>query len=173
MTPFRKKLFVEVGIGLAIIVPLLGGVFFFSGQIGKFGGQIAASRKELFDRTAGLDAVAALQADYNGKAKRYLEALHSMIPVKDQLINLARDFQVLSAQAHLTSSFTFLGETPAAGGGLGSLTFRLNLRGKLNDLFSFAEQFEKFRYLSLLSSFSVSRGVEESGMITQGSVYYR
>ncbi|MFH1192911.1 MAG: hypothetical protein V1656_01165 [Candidatus Jorgensenbacteria bacterium] len=173
MTPFRKKLFMELGIGIAITVPLLGGSLFFSGQIGEFGGQIVTARKEMLARTDELNAVAALRADYNDGTKRNLETLYAMVPEKDQLINLSRDFQTLSTQARLISSFTFLGETPAVAGGLGSFAFRLNLRGQLDDLFSFFGKFEKFRYLSALSSFSVLRGEKESEMLTQGSVFYR
>ncbi len=173
MDSFRKKLAIEVGIGALIILPLLGGIVYFSSQVGKFGDQIAAARRELFSRTASLSSLAMLRSAYNDKTRRYLETLHQVVPVKDQLINLARDFQSLASQSRLSSSFTFLGEEPAAGGSLGSLSFRLNLGGTLTDLLAFVGKFEKFRHLSALSDFSMTRGAETSQMVAQWKVYYR
>lgn len=173
MSQLQKNLLKEVGIALAIILPLLVGVFFFSSQIERFGSEISAARRDLFSRATALGELASLREDYNNKAKRGLESLYAVIPVKDQLINLARDFQSISSQTQLSSSFSFAGETPPAGGALGHLSFSLDLRGKLENFFAFVAKFERFRYLSLLTSFSISRGVETSEMMTRGNVYYR
>ncbi len=164
----------EIGIGAIIIVPLFGGILFFSSKVEDLSGDIASARKGLFDRTTRLDTFAALRAEYNGRVKGDLNTLYAIVPEKDQLINLSKDFQTLAAQARLTSSFAFVGEVPPSDGKLGAVGFRINLHGALEDFFTFVEKFEKFHYLSLISSFAITRGGERAGdMLAQGNVYFR
>lgn len=156
-----------------IIVPLFGGILFFSSKVEGLSNDIAAARKELFSRTARLDTFAALRAEYNDRVKNDLNILYAKVPDKDQLINLSKDFQALAAQARLTSSFTFVGEIPPTDEKLGAIGFRINLRGAMEDFFTFVEKFEKFRYLSVISSFAITRGELASDMLAQGNVYFR
>lgn len=163
----------EIGIGAILIVPLFAGILFFSSKVENLSEDIASTRRELLARTARLDIFTALRAEYNDRVKGYLSALYALVPEKDQLINLSKDFHTLAAQSRLTSSFMFVGETPPSDGKLGSVGFRINLRGTLEDFFTFTEKFEKFHYLSLISNFSIARGETASDMLAQGNVYFR
>lgn len=174
MDSFKKKLLLEIGIALGIIAVLAGGIFFFAGAISDYSDQIVSLRTRLANQASSLAALASLRADYNSVVKQDLQALNGAVPYKDQLINLTKEFQLLAAQNGLSSSFAFIGETPAAGGSFGTIRFKLEVSGDFNKLPDFVAQLQHFTYLSTFDSFSITRGTGSSGVLsTAGQVYYR
>ncbi|RJQ27010.1 hypothetical protein C4565_05960 [Candidatus Parcubacteria bacterium] len=107
------------------------------------------------------------------KVKDRLKVLVTSVPVKDQLINLTKDFQLISSKSGLQTTFTFVGETPANDLDLGKVTFKLSTEGEFSELIQFISTLQNFYYLSSFDSYSLLRGKESSVLGTRGSVYFR
>ena len=170
---FKKKLGLELGISVVLILGLTGGILFFGSRLETSAEEMRQVRAELALRSKSLNAVAALRSEYDMKIKERLKALIILIPVKDQLINLTKDFQLVSSKDGLQSTFTFVGESSATDFGLGKVTFRLSTEGDFEKLIGFVTTLQNFHYLSSFDSFSLLRGKESSVLGTHGSVFFR
>lgn len=175
MDPFRKKLLWELGIGGGIIVGCVVGLMVLGTYIGTASERIASSRAELLERSAAVGSLSALREAWRTKAEGYLGVLRNVVPEKDTLINVSRDFQSLASQTRTEYSFGFLGETAGEGGDIGALNFRLTLRGDLGNLYTFIERFAGFPFLATIDSFNIERKGPEtrSELIAQGKIFYR
>lgn len=173
MNPFHKRIAVNLSIAMVIIAVLVLGVVIFGFRISTLSDKIAATRHELNERSAALSSLASLRSDYSNKGKPYLGVLYNVIPQKDELIDLSKDFQVIAREDNLNYGFIFLGENSPSQGVLGSVNFSLSLGGELKNLLSFLKDLENFRYLVSLDNVSVSREPELMRMSIRGSVFYR
>lgn len=175
MNEFKKKILVELGIGGGIIAVLAVALVFLGLYLRNASERIAAQRATLLERSAAVGSLATLRETWRTKAQGYLNVLRNVVPEKDALINVSRDFQSLAAQTRTEYSFGFLGETERGARGIGSLAFRLTLRGDLENLFSFMDRFETFPFLSTIDSFSIERkgpGLR-SELLAQGRLFFR
>jgi Tfp pilus assembly protein PilO len=175
MDQFRKKLIIELSV-VGGIVAVLAVVFLLLGfYIGTASERIVAARTELLERSASVGSLANLRETWRTKAEGYLTVLRRVIPAKDTLINVSRDFQSLASQTRTEYSFSFLGETREEGEGIGTLGFRLTLRGDLVNIFSFVDKFAKFPYLSTIDNFTIERKGPgaRSELLAQGRIFFR
>lgn len=172
MNSFHRRIAIQLFVSLAIVAVLVSGIFLFGFQIDKLSGEIAVNRHELNTRSSALSTLASLRSEYANKGQPYLNVLYNVIPSKDELIDLSKDFQVIAQEGGLDYGFTFLGETPPTDG-LGSVRFNLSVGGTLNGFLDFLENMENFRYLVSLEGVSVSRGLDGMRMDIRGSVFYR
>ena len=171
---FKKKLAIELGITAVLIVGLFSGIFIFASKLRTNAEEMVGLREELALRSKSLNSVAALRSEYDMKVKDRLKVLISSVPVKDQLINISKDFQLLSSRAELQSTFTFVGESAATNDSLGKVTFKLSEEGNFEKLIEFISVLQNFHYLSSFDSFSLLRKQEgNSALSTQGSIYFR
>ena len=174
MGPFRKRIAVQLVISLAIVGGLILAVIIFGFQIDKLAEKIAGTREELNERSVALTSLASLRSDFSSKGEAYLNVLYNVIPQKDELIDLSKDFQAIAQEEGLNYGFTFLGETPPSGDVLGSVRFNLTLGGTFSKLLNFLKNMENFRYLISLENVSISRGSEGNmRMDIRGSVFFR
>lgn len=174
MDAFRKKILLEVGIGGGIIVILVVLLLVLGSYIGTVSGKIADARTALLERSASVSSLATLRETWRSKAEGYLNVLMNVIPEKDSLINVSKDFQSLASQTKTEYSFGFLGEATSEGN-IGSLGFRLSLRGELANIYSFIEKFAAFPYLSVIDGFSIERKGPgtASELLSQGRIFFR
>ena len=175
MDPFRKKLFLELGLGGGILVGLTIALVILGTYIGNVSERIASSRAELLMRSASVGSLATLRETWKNRAQGYLNVLRNVVPEKDTLINVSRDFQSLAAQTRTEYSFGFLGESGESEGGIGALSFRLTLRGDLTNLYSFIEKFAAFPFLSTIDNFNIERKGPDarSELLAQGRIFFR
>ncbi len=173
MTTFQKRLILHSSISAAIITILVIGLVLFGKNITSYGKELSDARQTLALQAVSLERLAGLQTQYK-VAEPYVKVLNNVIPKEEDLIDLSRDFQILATKANITHSFSFVGENPASAGSLGSINFRLDAAGKLDNLFSFVKSLEHFRYLTRLDSFTIGRDQEKNSMMTvRGQVFFR
>ncbi len=174
MGPFRKRITVQLSISLAIVGGLVLAVMLFGFQVDRLAEKIAGTREQINERSAALTSLASLRSDYTSKGEAYLNVLHNVIPEKDELIDLSKDFQAIAQEDGLNYGFTFLGETPPSGDVLGSVRFNLTLGGTFTKLLNFLKDMENFRYLISVENVSLTRGSEGNmRMDIRGSVFFR
>lgn len=173
MSSFQKRLAIQASVAFAAVILLLVGIFYFSGKIKERGGILVSAKSELASRSASLEELARLQSQYK-KAKDYLALLGSAIPRESDLFNISRDFQILATQAGISHTFAFTGESPAADGGLGAVNFRLQMEGDIYGIQTFVNSLEKFKYLTRLESFSVSKTKDGRNTASiRGQIFFR
>lgn len=173
MKTFRKKLVTELIISLVAVGVISIGLLFFGFNISKFAKKVVATRQELTERSASLQSLAILRSEYSSKGEPYLNVLYNIIPLKDELIDLSKDFQSLAAKERIDYGFTFIGEIPATSNNLGSVRFSLSLGGGLDRLINFIKNLQNFRYLVNLENISINKGELQMRMNVKGSVFFR
>ena len=173
MDQFKKKLVFEISVAFIIITTLFVGIFFFSGTISDYSEQIGALRKKNADHAKSIATLATLRSQYSSVVKQDLQILNNAVPIKDQLINLPKEFQLLASQYGLSSSFSFVGENPSSPASLGSIRFKLDVSGGFDQVIDFISSMQKFRYLSTYDSFSVTRSGTNGQLSTTGQIYFR
>ncbi len=174
MTDFKKRLWLDLGIALFLVIALLMGIFFFKGNINDYLLRITQARRVLADQTSRVYNEAILETQYNSKAKNYLNILESAIPSYDDLINLNQSLQTLANQYQMTYAFSFAGETEATKDSLGSIGFSLVLGGTdARTSLSFLKTMETFKYLNTINNLSLRSDEKGFTMTLKGRVYYR
>lgn len=175
MDPFRKKLLIRLAVGGGVIVALAATLLILGSYIGNASGRIAAARVELLERAASVRSLAVLRETWRSRAQGHLNVLYNVVPEKDALIGVSKDFQSLASQTRTEYSFGFLGEAGGSEGGISALGFRLTLRGDMANIFSFIEKFAGFPYLSNIDNFTIERKGPESRseLLAQGRIFFR
>ncbi|MEK7506427.1 MAG: hypothetical protein AAB572_02370 [Patescibacteria group bacterium] len=171
---FKKKLIIEASVTFLLMAALFGGILFFKGNMADYMGKIETARASLASRTTSAGDLANLRSQYNSKAKNYLNVLYNIIPSYDQLINLNRDIQTLAARNNVEYGFSFAGETPKSGQGLGTISFSL-VTGSENfsSLMSFIKSLQEFRYLNSIDKISINSDGTKLTMSVSARVFYR
>jgi len=173
MGDFKKQLGFQLGVSLPIIAALLAGVFFFGGKISAYTQKIVYDKATLNGRSNTVKQLADLETQYNNQAKSDMNVLYNVIPSYDELINLNSDFQSLAAQNKVDYGFSFAGETPKSGSGLGYVSFNINSSAsELDPLLSFLKSLQNFRYLSSIDNVSLKEDGGEITMAVNGRVFY-
>lgn len=170
---FAKKFLWNLGIALTIIAVLAIAIFFFAGNISKYSANIIDLRNQLRNRSHSLENLAALRLVYNEKAKGYLSQLYASVPVKDQLITVPRDFQILATRAGVTMTYTNVGDTQPIEGQLGEFRFQMQIQGTADKAIPFIDTVQKFRYLTTVDSVHFSRQGDQVQLSLNGRIFYR
>ncbi|MCL4399866.1 hypothetical protein M1506_01150 [Patescibacteria group bacterium] len=175
MEQFRKRLTNELIISFIIIIALIAGILFFKGNISSYAMNIMNARTELSRISSGVLELSRLQAQYN-EAAGYFDVLSNIVPSYYNLINLNKDLQSIASSNNLSYSFSFAGENPKTADGFGSINFNLAVSSaNLNDLLSFLNSLQKFKYLTAVDgvSFNSSQGTNIITMSVKGRVFYK
>jgi len=174
MNNFSKKLLIELAITFIIIFALGAGVWFFASNIRVYSEKIVSLRKEITRKSKAIDTLAKLRDEYNKRAKNALGILYSQIPLKDQLINLPREYRFLANQAGLGNyGFAFGDEVGPGENTLASVKFNINVSGNINQLLNFIKLLNQFRYLNTVDSISFTSQGDSVSMTVNGRVFFR
>lgn len=173
MTPYHKKLMIQLLIATGVLALLTVVLLVLGSNISRYSVALVQGRQDLLDRSATLQAFAALRSDYNQEVKNDLPLLYTLLPQQDQLINLPKDLQFLAAQDGLTYTFAFGPLTPASDQSFGTVQFQLTLGGTLNELMEFVQRFQKFKYLTKIIAINLSRAGNSYQMSMNAQVSFR
>lgn len=174
MQSFRKKFIVDLIISLVVLMALAGGLIFFGKIIAKTASQIVEARQGLVNKSSSLRFFAQLRKQYNDLAQNYLNIMYNIIPAKDQLINLSREFGTLANAEKLSYGFSFVEEVPVGNSNLGSVVFKINIAGEsLDQLLRFVKRLQNFKYLHSLDGFSLDRQDQGLALSIKGRVFFR
>ncbi|MEK7465684.1 MAG: hypothetical protein AAB631_02820 [Patescibacteria group bacterium] len=170
---FKKRIFVELSI-LAGVVFIMGGtLFYFARSLGVNSDAIVNTRKMLMSRSQSLENFADSRITWNEKGKAYLENLRNVIPLKDQLITLGKDFQFLAGRARLEFSYTPIGETVPTPPNLGFIQFRVSVEGDYDSVQKYITTLQSFRYLTAIDGVSLTRTGNTFQALLSGRTFYR
>lgn len=171
---FTKSTLFNIGVTLALILPLFLAVIFLRSHIKNSVTQIIDARQEINRRINFLVSLVTLNSDYNRFGRNYLTVLKNVVPEQDKLLNLAQELETLAASLKLEFGFSFLGESEPNPPELGYLNFKLNIGAQnISKISSFIQRLEDFRYLISVNGVSINRGSEKINADIIGRVYYR
>ncbi len=173
MNHFYKNLLVESLIFVIVVGTLIGGLLFFRTRIAAATDQIFGVNQELNERSAATQLFSLLKSQFSQNGQSYLNVMHNVVPLKDQLIDLRQEFQFLAGKEGLSYSFSFTGEESASSARLGAVQFTLNLQGSMDKLFRFVKNLQSFRYLITLDGFTINRQGNQIQMVIKGQVFFR
>ncbi|MEK9194287.1 MAG: type 4a pilus biogenesis protein PilO [Patescibacteria group bacterium] len=174
MDSIRKKIITDFVVAIILVVALFVGLIFFRSSIGKTASEIFEKRQTLSERSSAIGSLASFRKQYNERAETYLNVLYNVVPKKDELIDLSKNIQSLANEGSLGYGFSFLSETEAKPPDLGSISFKINVRGQsLETLFKFVDRLQTFRYLVSLSGINFDKRGAEISMDLRGDFYFR
>lgn len=173
MTSFQKKIFLEISIALAIILVLSFALVVLGKNIAKNSSEIVSMRKQLADWTESVQSFALVRLQYNNKAKDYMNILNNVLPRRDSLIELRKEFQFLAAGDNVTMNFSFIGDRQTSSPLIGSVGFSLNLSGSIDGIFEFIRKLDNFQYLLSLDGLTFTRGAEKFDGAIKGLVFFK
>jgi len=173
MQAFKKKLFINIGIIAGVVIIFVVGILISGSSIRANSEKIVAARKEVSDWNMSVQSYSTVRSQYTGRAKEYSEILQRVIPEKDELINLKKDFQYLASSEKLDMSFSFLGEQNTNAPQLGLVGVSLTIQGNLETIGNFFKKLEGFRYLMGVESLTFDNREGKSNASIRGRVYFR
>ncbi|MEX0689986.1 MAG: hypothetical protein WD471_01415 [Candidatus Paceibacterota bacterium] len=171
---FTKKLLTEIGVALAVIIPLIVGIFYLRSTVENKVIAINDYREEIATKISQINSLVNLRSQYNDFASDALTLMRNKIPTKDQLINISQDFEALAQTERVGFGFSFLGETEPSESSLGFISFRLNINGDtFTQILSLIDKIENFKYLTRIDKVSIqtSEGGLDASM--EGRVFFR
>lgn len=175
---FTKKILTRIGIALAIIIPLLLGVLYAKSLIRTTSDRIVDSRKQFAEKAASLSALVGLRNQYNSFGRIYLNVLHNVIPIKDELINISKELEAMAIKNNLEFGFSFRGEKNPTDGDLGYIQYSLSVEGSdIDQIQNFIKDLNEFKYINTVDSLSIRREIDNKIEVIDsridGRVYFR
>lgn len=177
MSDFKKRFFIHLSITVGLIVVTGGVLWYFGGRIVEFSQDVSNSRKGIAERYTALASLAELRSEYNQKGKKYSEVLQGAIVARDEFIGagIGEELQSLARRSNLIPTFILTDELSPekSPDGIGSIGFRLDLRGDMASITQFLDNVTKFRYVLKFESATVTREVNQSHMDIRGRILLR
>lgn len=175
---FSKKILVKIGVALLIIAPLILGVWYTRHLVESTTDTIVESRKQFTKKASSLNALVNLRDQYQNFGKAYLNVLHNVIPIKDELINISKELESLAVKNNLDFGFSFQGEKKASNQDLGYVKYSLNIKGgDIPQIQDFIKDLNNFKYINTIDSIDIKRtGKNKEEKIKSdigGRVYFR
>ncbi len=173
MSNFKKKLFTDIAIGAGAVLIFSIGILFFGSRVSADAEKIAKTRKDVSDGAASVESYSLVKSQYNGEAREYMEVIKKAIPLKDELINLRKDFQYLATSENLDMTFSFLGEQGTSIPQLGSVGVSLTVQGDLATIGGFLKKLDGFRYLMGVENLTFDNREGKSNASLRAKVFFR
>ncbi|MEK7146629.1 MAG: hypothetical protein AAB772_00035 [Patescibacteria group bacterium] len=172
MNDFKKSLFINLGIFLAVVL-LLGGLLFAAGlDLNKQKDKIVEKRLELDRRVGSFSALASLQKK-SEEARGYSSILTNVLPKYEQLFEISEELKLAAKDKKLGFGFSFIGEQQATADAAGRANFNLNIQGKETDVLGFINFIENSRFLFNLANIDISRSGDGFGLSASGQVFFQ
>lgn len=163
MKPFQKQLTVQAIIaGVAVV---LFAVFFLllRANIQHQGDIIESLKERRVTLSSASENLSLLLKDWD-QAKLYRDDVNNLVPDKDSLVALSRDFQSLASSRDVSLTFSFGKEqNPSGAGSLGSIEFTSTLTGSANNVLAFLEAVEQEYYSMRIDNLDFSRNTGSGG----------
>lgn len=152
---FKKKLFINLTITLGVVVILVVVNLLISSNISKKVEQIQKYKMELNLRAQAIESLVILKKD-SEVAQSYANFLENLFPDSDEVITFRRELQSLASRHKLNFTFSFVGESSAKEGELGSIGFQMSIGGKPEAFLNFLKDLELTSYVINFDSIDFS-----------------
>lgn len=177
---FRKNLLFQIIIFFAVVILFGGGIFFMGKSISANAGEIEKLRAEKANWASSVQLYVSAKTQYLSKGMEYERILETILPHRDQLIDLKNDFQFLASGEGLDLVFSFSGEREKESPLVKAVGVTLTVEGESeSQIMSFLDRLDHFRYLFSIDSVSlrnerkIGEVPERASATIKGEVLYR
>jgi len=175
-TNFNRRLLLSVGVIAVSVIATVAALVYLSGDLGTYASKLVSSRVTMQANTAALARLAELKRD-SQPAAVYQAAINSLLPTKNNLINVPPAITALATADGVTATFSFQGNpsVPPAGS-VGTVPFSLGAQGPLNNVTSFLADVETKTtgFLLTINSFDVvNNGAGTANLTGNGVIYFQ
>jgi len=148
---FKKRLLMEIGIPVLVLVVMAGALIFVGNDISAKVKAVGEKRADLNSRLAIADSLSSLKKD-SEQIQTYYIALQSILPRRDNLALFPRDLSDLGKQNNLDINITLgQGAADAADPMLWATSFKITGAGSLNNFLVFIKSLNSDHYLVSIS----------------------
>ena len=174
MSVFKKQLTIQIVIASVAVV--LFGLFLYlfraniTHQVMLIG-QVRANQAIL---STSAENLSLLINDW-GVAQQYMQQVETLVPHKDELVALSKDFDALARQHNVSLSFSFGEEqNPKNAKELGSIGFTANLGGSMNAITTFLSELEGRYYAMKIDTldFTFNEGAQRYDVFMRGKLFF-
>ncbi len=177
MSDFKKRFLIHLSIAFGLIVVTGSVLWYFGGRITKLSSNVIESREGITERYTALASLAELRGEYKKNGKEYLEVLQRAIVARDEFIGagIGEELQSLARRSNLIPTFILTDEVSPdkSPDGIGSIGFRLELRGDMGGFAQFLDNLTKFRYILKFESATVTKEANLAHMDVRGRILLR
>jgi len=157
---FKKHVLVELAIIGGIVVVFGGFSYLFRLNIEKKADVVTMLQTKKTLLSGSIQNLSQLVNDWN-TARRYTRAVEKLVPQKDQLVALSKDFIEIARANGIALNFSFGTEqNPEGNQQLGSIGFSATAAGSLANILSFFEALESKYYAMQISAIEVTANQE-------------
>lgn len=153
---FKNKLWVNIAIVVLLAAGLSTLLIFIGRNISKKTNQILTIRQELKSRLNAIQSLANLRQQ-SEQARANFNALQTLLPTKDDLVNIPKEFNELAKTNKIELGFSFGNETATTDSEPGFTAFNLTLSGSYDNLVKFLKALEKNRFSISFDSLDVTQ----------------
>jgi len=173
MPEFKKHLFRDSVVSLILVGLFVAFFYLFRLNIDHTIENIAGlkNQKSFFSQSA--QDLSVLIGEWE-IAKVYKDEVAALVPTKDSLVALSKDFQAIAKTYDVSLDFSFGTETNAQSQGLGSITFSAVASGAIQDVLDFFEGIENKYYAMRIEAVDITasnRG-ESSRVAFNGKMFF-
>lgn len=147
---FKKRLLVEIGIPVAVLILILIGIFFVGSDIADKAQKIESQRSDIAARLEIANSLTSLKND-SEQIKNYQFALENILPSRDKLILFPRDISAMGKQYNLDINIALGQGTAGTENNPWSTSFRIAGAGKFNDFLTFLKSLNSGKYTTSFS----------------------
>ncbi|MBS3903337.1 MAG: hypothetical protein KGZ30_03125 [Anaplasmataceae bacterium] len=172
---FQRELILNLVVVIASFILGTVGIFWLGWSLETTASNVELSHIEQAKRIGLVSSAAELRQD-EITAEEYLGTFDRLIPIEDRLINLESYLRVTAERKGLVSIFNFEGgPTPPTDATPGRQPFSLTLRGEMNQLLTFLEEFERGRanFLFTVDTVSLSSFEEAHQLEIKAATYFK
>jgi len=168
---FKKRLFINIGIPLAICLILITALFFIGSDIAKKTEQIRELRTELFFRLHLAESLALLTKEAE-QARNYTFQLERILPNSDQLVSFPRDLNMIAKQTQVDINSSLGGEEVSEKkSALRRTNFSITGRGSFENFINFLKFLETGQYIINLQTLDFARQDDNFKISLTGQVF--
>lgn len=170
---FKKQLLRQIVIASSILLILALFIILLNWDINKRAASIEESKIALELEARTVQLLGGASGDLK-KVEPMLAELRSLLPAKDDLINLPRELERVGKQYAVTVGFGFSTEEPATEKLAGTISFKLTVSGSYDDIVDFLKYIEAHRYI--ISLYDTKVDMVKTGfysLFTTGQIYVK
>ncbi len=170
LSPFKKHLFIDVGLGVVSIGALVGITVFVATDVNTRAAHLRELRDEEHFRSAAIESFVALKGEYT-KAQPYFSLLENILPHQDRLLSFPKDMRAIAKTHKLDFTVTFGDQVEGSVGQPGYINFQMAIKGNFDNFMLFLEEASKSSYLIEFMSMDTNWEKTEISTTVMGKVF--
>ena len=153
---FKTKFMMNLGITFGALAVLGGLIIYLGYDISAKAYDIGSIRSTLLSNTSDAKNLNSLRTDAK-EAAPFLDKLKAILPSRDSLFTVQKDFQTLAQNNQLAFSSQFSAEIPETATQLGKIRLEMLAQGEYNGILEFVKGVDASKYFTNIVNMDLVR----------------